>query len=153
MHSDIRPFAAAQADTLPGTPPTVSTDDEGCSIGHSAAYLSHRRADTAAMWRAARSWISLAYPAGLDVARAELVAKFPDLAANVARLEQAAHGNRGRLRARPGCVGTGVLDGLAALDNVRSRALCIDCGAEVATVKTGLGQRVCSRRLRAALQK
>ena len=101
MHSDIRPFAAAQADTLPGTPPTVSTDDEGCSIGHSAAYLSHRRADTAAMWRAARSWISLAYPAGLDVARAELVAKFPDLAANVARLEQAAQREATRSRTSP----------------------------------------------------
>ena len=46
----------------------------------------HRLAIVESSWRAARAWISLAYPSGLDAARPELTAKFPELVANIARL-------------------------------------------------------------------
>jgi hypothetical protein len=58
--------------------------------GHSAAKFPHRRVFVLASWRAARSWISLAYPVDLDAALVELKAKLPELVANVDRLEQAA---------------------------------------------------------------
>jgi len=90
MHSDIRPFAATVAETLPGPLPTVSPTSEGCGLAHSRPKYPHRRVFVLASWRAARSWISLAYPVDLDAALVELKAKLPELVANVDRLEQAA---------------------------------------------------------------
>jgi hypothetical protein len=84
---------------------------------------------------------------------------FPELVANINALELAvqveASTYQNTANVDPGAFQVAlaqweaaVLDGLAALANARSSQLCIDCGAEVATVKTGLGQRVCSRCLR-----
>ena len=155
----MRPVAATQAGTLPGTAPTVSTTSQGRGDGHSAAKFPHRRVFVLASWRAAHAWIETAYPGGLDAARPDLTAKVPELVANINRLEQAAESEATTYENEPaaspdafqaalGKWEAATLDGLAALDSARSSALCIDCGAEVATVKTGLGQRVCSRCLR-----
>lgn len=84
------PFPATQADTLPAPAPTVSSPARRGVAGHSAAKFPHRRVFVLASWRAARSWISLAYPVDLDAALVELKAKLPELVANVDRLEQAA---------------------------------------------------------------
>ena len=153
------PFPATVAETLPGTAPTVSPGTVAAPGGRTAAKYPHRRVFVLASWRSAYAWIEAAYPAGLDAARAELTAAFPELAANIDRLEQAAQqaastfeneatATLDAFQAALSAWERAVLDGLAALDSARSSALCIDCGAEVATVKTGLGQRVCSRCLR-----
>jgi hypothetical protein len=118
-----------------------------------------RRAEVLAAHRAAHQRIEAVYPTGTDSARAKLEATFPDMVAIADRAEQAAE--RAAVSYQDGATACpdaftralaswerAVLDGLAALDNARSSALCIDCGAEVATTKTGLGQRVCSRCLR-----
>ena len=93
----------------------------------------HRHHDTEATWRAARSWLTLAFPAGLDVARVELQARFPDLAQNIAFLEQAAEREASTfentadadMSAFLAALGTwekATLDGLAALDHARLEA-------------------------------
>jgi hypothetical protein len=123
------------------------------------AVLPHRRAYVLTAWRSAHAWIERSYPSGLDAARPGLTAKFPELAQNCDRLELAAQQAASMYESEPTATPAAflaavakweraVLDSFAALDNARSSALCIDCGAEVATVKTGLGQRVCSRCLR-----
>jgi hypothetical protein len=89
MREDL-PFAVPEAPTLPGSPPSVSTAIEGRGLAHSAPNLPHRRAHTLTAWRSARAWIEAAYPSGLDAARPELAAKFPELLASIDRLEQAA---------------------------------------------------------------
>jgi hypothetical protein len=153
------PIPATQAEALLGTAPPVSLASEAGSLAHTRPKFPHRRALTEASWRAAHAWIETAYPGGLDAARPELTAKFPELAQNCDRLEQAAQQAASMFESEPTATPdafqaalraweAATLDGLAALDNARSSALCIDCGAEVATVKTGLGQRVCSRCLR-----
>ena len=93
----------------------------------------HRHHDTEATWRAARSWLTLAFPAGLDVARVELQARFPDLAQNIARLELAAEReattfeNTADATMQPflGALGAwerSVLDALAALAHAKESA-------------------------------
>ena len=80
------------ATTQPAPPAKHGTTDASSSPGvapERAAYP-HRRLIVESSWRAARSWISLAYPSGLDAARPELVAAFPELVANVDALELAA---------------------------------------------------------------
>ncbi|MGB8297375.1 MAG: hypothetical protein WCG85_18260 [Polyangia bacterium] len=133
-----------------------SAEGQRCNT---VAVLPHRRAYVLTAWRSAHAWIEAAYPSGLDAARAELAAAFPELAQNCDRLERAAQQAANLYENEPAASPDAftsalraweraVLDGLAALDSARSGELCIDCGAEVATVKTGLGQRVCARCLR-----
>jgi hypothetical protein len=90
MHSDIHPFPATVAETLPGPLPTVSPTSEGCGLAHSRPKYPHRRVFVLASWRSAHAWISAAYPSGLDAARPDLTAEFPELAANIDALELAA---------------------------------------------------------------
>ena len=153
------PFSASEAPTLPAGLPSVSTASKGSGPAHSVPKYPHRRVYVLASWRAAHAWIEAAYPSGLDAARPELTAAFPELAANIDALElaaqQAANLYENEPAASPDAFTSAlrawertVLDGLAALDSARSGELCIDCGAEIATVKTGLGQRVCARCLR-----
>jgi hypothetical protein len=120
----------------------------------------HRRAYVLTAFESAHQRIEAAFPGGTDNARAELAAMFPDTLRDIDRAEQAALQAAGAYAdgttATPAAFMAAVakwkravLDGFAALDNARSSALCIDCGAEVTTtIKTGLGQRVCTRCLR-----
>ncbi|MGA7741188.1 MAG: hypothetical protein WBP56_14490 [Polyangia bacterium] len=85
------PFPATQANALPAAVPTVSPPSPRGVAGHSVAKYPHRRVFVDASWRSARAWIERAYPSGLDAARPELVTAYPELAANVDRLELAAH--------------------------------------------------------------
>jgi hypothetical protein len=158
MREDL-PFAVPEALALPGDSPTVSTASEERGLAHSGHNLPHRRAYVLAAYRAAHQRIESAFPSGADSARAELEATFPDLIVIIDRAERAAQSTaiayQDGATASPDAFTSAlasweraVLDALTALDSARSSELCIDCGAEVATVKTGLGQRVCGRCLR-----
>ena len=160
MHSDIRPFPATQADTLPAAVPTVSAASEAGGLAHTRPKFPHRRVFVLTAFESAHQRIEAASPAGMDSARAELEILFPDTLRDIDRAEaaaqQAASAYADSSTATPAAFlaavakwERAVLDSFAALDNARSSALCIDCGAEVTTtIKTGLGQRVCSRCLR-----
>ena len=146
---------------LSSQPPLSTAHAARATAGacQSAVILPHRHAYVVTAFESAHQRIEAAFPGGTDDARAELAAMFPDTLRDIDRAEAAA-----QLAASAYADGTtatpaaflaavakweaSVLDGFAALDNARSSALCIDCGAEVATTKTGLGQRVCSRCLR-----
>jgi hypothetical protein len=136
-----------------------STSDGGPHSRAGAFKTPHRRAYVLTAFESAHQRIEAAFPAGMDSARAELEILFPDTLRDIDRAEAAAQQAAGAYAdgttATPAALlaavakwERAVLDGFAVLDSARSSALCIDCGAEVATVKTGLGQRVCSRCLR-----
>ena len=84
------PFSASEAPTLPAGLPSVSTASKGSGPAHSVPKYPHRRVYVLASWRAAHAWIEADYPSGLYAARPDLTAKFPELVANIDRLEQAA---------------------------------------------------------------
>jgi hypothetical protein len=154
MHS-VHPQSAVIASRSPSEI-VPNAEKQRCA---GVAILPHWRVFVLASWRSAHAWIERACPSGLDAARPDLTAKFPELAANIDHLERAAQQAATTFESEPAATPDAfskalrvweatALDGLAALDNARSSQLCIDCGAEVATVKTGLGQRVCTRCLR-----
>jgi len=153
------PFAAAVPDALPAAVPTARAATVAAPGGCTAAILPHRAAYVATAWRSARVWVGVAFPTDLDAALTELKAAYPALAENVERLRRVAEAEATHYEAEPAATPElftaalaawerACMDGLAALDSARSGELCIDCGAEIATVKTGLGQRVCARCLR-----
>ncbi|MGB8298799.1 MAG: hypothetical protein WCG85_25505 [Polyangia bacterium] len=84
------PSCASEALALPAGSPSESTAIEGRCPAHSAPKFPHRRVFVLASWRSAHAWIEHAYPSGLDAARPDLTAKFPELVANIDHLEQAA---------------------------------------------------------------
>ena len=149
------------ATTQPAPPAKHGTTDANSSprtAPERAAYP-HRAAYVATAWRSARVWVGVAFPTDLDAALTELKAAYPALAENVERLRRVAEAEATHYEAAPAATPElftaalaawerACMDGLAALDSARSGELCIDCGAEIATVKTGLGQRVCARCLR-----
>jgi len=95
------PFPATQAETLPAAAPTVSPATAAARGGQSAAKYPHRRVFVDASWRSARAWIERAYPSGLDAARPELMAKFPELVANVDHLRETAEAEAAHYEAEP----------------------------------------------------
>jgi hypothetical protein len=126
------PFPATQADTLPGTAPTVSPASEAGGLAHTRPKFPHRRVFVLASWQSANAWIEAAYPGGLDTARTELTAAFPELVANIDHLERAAEREATAYENTPAATPdafskalraweAAVLDALAALNHAHPR--------------------------------
>ena len=128
----MRPVPATVADTLPaqaqGSTARASTATGGaCQSAANPPRFPHRRVFVDSSWRAARAWIGVAYPTvKLEAALSDLQARFPALAANIARLEAAAQSEATTYQNEPTTAArsfqaaiheweTAVLDGLAAL--------------------------------------
>ncbi len=86
----VHPESAAIASRSPSEN-VPSAEGQRCNTVAVLPRFPHRAANVAATWRAAKSWIGLAWPRiALDSVPALLLARFPELAENVTRLEQAA---------------------------------------------------------------
>jgi hypothetical protein len=92
--------------------------------------MPHRQAHVAAQWRAARAWLKLAYPRGVQ---AQPQARFPELAENVAHLRWVADQEGAHYECEPGAGPdafqnalraweAAMLDALAALAHEASHA-------------------------------
>jgi hypothetical protein len=92
------------------------------------AKFPHRRVFVLTAWRSAHAWITLAYPGGLDSARAELEILFPELAANIDHLERAAQQAATTFESEPAATPDAFTRALAAWERAAMDALAaLDC--------------------------